>query len=260
MKCDALPCKHEGICIENFRNQEHSCNCEHTSYYGEFCSDEKGADFSGESILWREYILNGSVDHVKIQLAFSSMDVRQKNTALLLLQTENNRSFYLLVGLSPEGYLTVQEDREGAVFSATVENKSFINGARHSVYYRRDQNESELLVDREVIDMQQIPAQTFTNVPELGANEVQIGGHNTNDPRFAIYKGYSGCLSNIFIEVNEHVMKPLEEYMLFTKTGAEKVNVSNPHGVRSAQCSSHFDALHEKTPGTPNLNISQVGH
>jgi hypothetical protein len=55
-------------------------------------------------------------------------------------------------------------------------------------------------------------------------------------------------------------MKPLEEYMLFTKTGAEKVNVSNPHGVRSAQCSSHFDALHEKTPGTPNLNISQVGH
>jgi hypothetical protein len=100
------------------------------------------------------------------------------------------------VGLSPEGYLTVQEDREGAVFSATVENKSFINGARHSVYYRRDQNESELLVDREVIDMQQIPAQTFTNVPELGANEVQIGGHNTNDPRFAIYKGYSGCLSS----------------------------------------------------------------
>jgi hypothetical protein len=93
MKCDALPCKHEGICIENFRNQEHSCNCEHTSYYGEFCSDEKGADFSGESILWREYILNGSVDHVKIQLAFSSMDVRQKNTALLLLQTENKYVF-----------------------------------------------------------------------------------------------------------------------------------------------------------------------
>lgn len=47
--------------------------------------------------------------------------------------------------------------------------------------------------------MHQIPAQTFTNVPELGANEVQIGGHNTNDPRFAIYKGYSGCLSSKFL-------------------------------------------------------------
>lgn len=46
--------------------------------------------------------------------------------------------------------------------------------------------------------------------------------------------------------------------MLFTKTGAEKVNVSMPQGVRSAQCSPHFDVLHEKVPGTPNLNISQV--
>lgn len=53
-------------------------------------------------------------------------------------------------------------------------------------------------------------------------------------------------------------MKPLEEYMLFTKTGTEKVNVSNQHGVRSAQCSSDFDVIHEKTPITINLNISQV--
>lgn len=67
------------------------------------------------------------------------------------------------------------------------------------MYYRREQNESELFVDREVIPMTQIPAQTFTNVPELGTNEVQIGGHNTTDPRFAIYKGYSGCLSSKFI-------------------------------------------------------------
>ncbi|KAB0796088.1 hypothetical protein PPYR_10149 [Photinus pyralis] len=257
MKCDALPCKHEGVCIEDFRKQEHTCNCEHTSYYGEFCSDEKGADFSGESNLWREYVLNGSVDHVKVQLAFSSMDVRHKNTVLILLQTENNRSYYLLVGLTPEGFLIVQEDREGAVFSTTVQSKTFINGARHSVYYRRDEDDYELLVDRELIPMQQIPAQTFTNVPEVGANEVQIGGHNTTDPRFAIYKGYSGCLSNIFIEVNEHVMKPLEEYMLFTKTGSEKVNVSNSHGVRSAQCSPYFDIPHKVPAGPTNLNISQ---
>lgn len=100
------------------------------------------------------------------------------------------------MGLTPEGFLIIQEDREGAVFSTVVQSKSFINGARHSVYYRRDEDDSELLVDRELIPMVQIPAQTFTNVPELGANEVQIGGHNTTDPRFAIYKGYSGCLSS----------------------------------------------------------------
>ncbi|XP_060534792.1 axotactin [Cylas formicarius] len=257
MKCDAEPCKNKGKCIEDFQNQEHTCDCEHTSYYGEFCNEEKGADFNGEAILSRVYVLNGTVDHVKIQVAFSSVDVRQKSTVLLLLQTENNRSYYLLVGLSLEGYLIIQEDREGAVFSATVNKKSFINGARHSIYYKRDFNESELYVDREVTPMEQIPAQTFTNIPEQGENEVQVGGQETNDPRFAIYKKFSGCLSNIVIEVNEHVMKPLEEYMLFTKTGAEKVNVSNSHGVRSAQCSADFDVVHEKTAGTPNLNISQ---
>ncbi|CAG9767385.1 unnamed protein product [Ceutorhynchus assimilis] len=257
MKCDVEPCQNGGTCIEDFRKQEHTCNCEHTSYYGEFCNEEKGADFNGEAILSRVFVLNGTVDHVKIQLAFSSLDVRQKNTVLMLLQTENNRSYYLLVGLSLEGFLIVQEDREGEVFSATVNKKTFINGARHSIYYKRDFNESELYVDKELTEMGQIPAQTFTNIPDLGANEVQIGGQETNDPRFAIYKKFSGCLSNIFIEVNEHVMKPLEEYMLFTKAGSEKVNVSNSHGVRSAQCSADFDVVHEKAPGTPNLNISQ---
>ncbi|KAH1016826.1 hypothetical protein HUJ04_007995 [Dendroctonus ponderosae] len=257
MKCDEEPCKNGGICIEEFRNLEHTCNCEHTSYYGEFCNEEKGADFNGEAILSRVFVLNDTVDDVKIKVAFSSQDVRQKNTILLLLQTENNRSYYLLVGLSTEGFLIVQEDREGAVFSATVSKKSFINGARHSIYYKRTFNDSELYVDKELTQMEQIPAQTFTNIPELGANEVHIGGQETNDPRFAIFKKFSGCLSNILIAVNGHVMKPLEEYMLFTKNGAEKVNVSNSHGVRSAQCSADFDVVHEKSPGTPNLNISQ---
>lgn len=42
MKCDEEPCKNGGICIEDFRHQEHTCDCEHTSYYGEFCNEEKG--------------------------------------------------------------------------------------------------------------------------------------------------------------------------------------------------------------------------
>lgn len=36
-------------------------------------------------------------------------------------------------------------------------------------------------------------------------------------------------------------MKPLEEYMLFTKTGADNITVINSQGVRSAQCNSHFE-------------------
>ncbi|KAJ9577003.1 hypothetical protein L9F63_006440, partial [Diploptera punctata] len=89
MKCDSQPCKNQGICIEDFQKQEVSCNCEHTSFYGEFCDEEKGADFGGDSMLQRKYILEGPVNQIKVHLAFSTSDVRQRNTVLLLLQTEN---------------------------------------------------------------------------------------------------------------------------------------------------------------------------
>lgn len=38
MKCDEHPCKNQGICIEDFLKGESKCDCEHTSYYGEFCA------------------------------------------------------------------------------------------------------------------------------------------------------------------------------------------------------------------------------
>lgn len=51
-------------------------------------------------------------------------------------------------------------------------------------------------------------------------------------------------------------MKPLDEYMLFTKAGSEKVNITNSQGVRSAQC-AFFDVMHKPQSG-PSLNISFV--
>lgn len=50
---------------------------------------EKGADFSGESVLQREFELEGKVNQVKVQLAFSTSELRQRTTALLLVQTDN---------------------------------------------------------------------------------------------------------------------------------------------------------------------------
>lgn len=61
---------------------------------------------------------------------------------------------------------------------------------------------------------------------------------------------------DIYVEVNSDLMKPLEEYMLFTKTGSEKVNVTNALGIRSAQCGV-FD-VSQKPKLSPSLNISLV--
>lgn len=64
MKCDSEPCKNGGVCTEDFTNQESSCDCELTSYFGEYCMEEKGADFNGESILQRKFVLNEVITKV----------------------------------------------------------------------------------------------------------------------------------------------------------------------------------------------------
>ncbi|XP_066589237.1 axotactin isoform X2 [Prorops nasuta] len=237
MKCDAIPCKNQGICTEDFGRQESSCNCELTSYFGEHCADEKGADFSGESVLQREFDIMGQVNQVKVQLAFSTNELRQRTTALLLLQTENKRSYYLLVALTSEGQLIFEEDREGSAYGVRLD-RNFLNGARHSVYYVRDNNTGVLLIDREPVQLLPIPVLSLADNDESpGTTEIQLGGLNTTDQRFSAYKGYTGCLSNVVVAVNGGpVMKPLEEYMLFTKQGSETVRATIPAGVRSAQC------------------------
>ncbi|XP_023288585.1 uncharacterized protein LOC105702087 isoform X3 [Orussus abietinus] len=251
MKCDAVPCKNLGVCTEDFGRQESSCNCELTSYFGDHCADEKGADFSGESVLQREFQLDGEVTQVKVQLAFSTNDLRQRTAALLLLRTEARRSYYLLVALTSEGQLIFEEDREGSSYGVRLNDRNFSNGARHSVYYVRENSTATLLIDREPVQLLPIPMLSLVDdVDEEedekddvetdeapSSTEIQLGGLNTTDPRFAAYKGYTGCLSNVVVSINGGAgMKPLEEYMLFTKKGSETVRVTTPAGVRSAQC------------------------
>uniref|UniRef100_A0A336LE54 CSON009010 protein n=1 Tax=Culicoides sonorensis TaxID=179676 RepID=A0A336LE54_CULSO len=253
MKCDSEPCKNGGICTENFAKQESTCNCEHTSFLGEFCSEEKGADFSGESALHRKFVLEGRLDEIKLQLSFSSGDLRRASRVMLLIQTVNDRSYYLMVAITADGHLQFEEDREGTAYGAKLE-RNFLNSARHSIYYKRYMEDAVLMIDRENIPLVPITVQALTQMTEVGMNSVQLGGINTTDPRFAVYKSYSGCLSNVFIQVNNYTMKPLEEYMLFTKAiEAEYITVFNSQGVRSAQCNAHFEEI-TQVISEPSLN------
>lgn len=56
--------------------------------------------------------------------------------------------------------------------------------------------------------------------------------------------------------MNEQVLKPLEEYMMFTKTETENIVVLNPSGVRSAQCNAKFETQHQKLVDEPLHNTS----
>lgn len=196
MKCDAEPCKNGGICTEKFAKQESTCNCEHTSFLGEFCSEEKGASFSGEAILLRKFALTEKVEQVQLQLAFSSNDMRRTNRVMLLLQTRNDRSYYLMVSITPENHLVIEEDREGSTYEAKVK-RNFMDDARHSIYYTRSGNVSSLLVDRAVIEMVvSLASKPLVQNLDPGKNHVQVGGINTTDTRFTGLKSYDGCLSS----------------------------------------------------------------
>ncbi|XP_062553411.1 axotactin-like isoform X3 [Armigeres subalbatus] len=254
MKCDAEPCKNGGICTENFAKQESSCNCEHTSFLGEFCSEEKGASFSGEATLLRKFALAEKIERVQLQLAFSSNDMRRANRVMLLLQSKNDRSYYLMVAINAENHLVIEEDREGTTYEAII-GQNFMDDSRHSIFYSRRGEESSLLVDRKTYPMKLVQSKSLIPVPEAGENHVQVGGVNTTDLRFAVYKSYDGCLSNIFIQVNNDTMKPLEEYMLFTKSHVDLIHVINSQGVRSAQC-KQFDVIQKLPLSEPALNMS----
>lgn len=158
--------------------------------------EEKGADFSGESSLQRKFTLGTQkVERVKLQLAFSSGDLRRTSRVMLLLQSENDRSYYLMVGITPDGYIQFEEDREGYAVGAIIE-RNFLNNVRHSVFYRRIGNDSLLLIDRQEVLLDAVNVLELTPVADLGRSAAQIGGINTTDPRFAVFKSYSGCLSS----------------------------------------------------------------
>lgn len=59
------------------------------------------------------------------------------------------RSYYLIVALNEKGEMIFEEDREGTggAFGAHIKDRNFLNGARHSVYYKRTEASSILMVN-----------------------------------------------------------------------------------------------------------------
>lgn len=174
--------------------------------------EEKGADFTGESSLLRKFPLTGKVEQIKVQFAFSSTDLRRASRVMLLLQTENDRSYYLMVAITEDGHLQIEEDREGSAYGAKV-IKPFFNNIRHSVYYKRTGDTALLLVDREEVLLEEVTVLTLTPVADAGTNAVQIGGLNTTDPRFAVFKSYSGCLSSKKVYIFNNICYTIDAEM-----------------------------------------------
>ncbi|KAK4045709.1 hypothetical protein OUZ56_033583 [Daphnia magna] len=242
MLCDQQPCQNEGACLEDFRSNTLHCDCEMTSYSGPYCTEEKGAHFRGDSYITAHYA-SLDLDVIKIQLAFSTTAVRNIAQALLLIQTSKAKTKYLLVSLTALGYLRIEDDRgNGIVYGAEVKSINFLNGARHSVYYKRNGANAVLLVDRDDVPLR--PLSTSIHPDGLAEvtdeNAIHVGGVKiTNDPRFTDYDHFDGCISNVVVELDDNQLHPLLAYLGYQRSGLEAVTSHDPEGIEEeARCAA----------------------
>lgn len=78
-------------------------------------------------------------------------------------------------------------------------NIFFVNYKLKIIFFRNFE-ESILLIDRAEVNITQQLQSNVTQQLTESSNKVFIGGINSTDPRFAIYKSYSGCLSSKLLQ------------------------------------------------------------
>ncbi|KAM7315062.1 contactin-associated protein-like 5 isoform X2 [Ixodes scapularis] len=136
MMCDSTPCHHSGLCIEDWKNNLTSCDCSMTSYQGDVCQTDIGAQFDGKA--WIEYMFmpeTSGQDRISILLAFSTKAKASVRQAILLVQQRTSRSKsnvfaatykrtcqeLFLVGYRKSGTYKIDIDRNGPLPPAHVE-------------------------------------------------------------------------------------------------------------------------------------------
>lgn len=111
-----------------------------------------------------------------------------------------------MFSLNPAGHLVMREYRHGlGVFSSIVQYQNFVDGSRHSVYFRRDvTNETILIIDHEEIFVTYNETESLTymypgnsRLSDPLKGEVNIGGViDDSDPELSGYKDFKGCMSS----------------------------------------------------------------
>ncbi|XP_064487198.1 axotactin-like isoform X2 [Ornithodoros turicata] len=238
MMCDSKPCQHNGLCVEDWKNNLTSCDCAMTSYQGDICQTDIGAEFDGKA--WIEYIFTPETtgqDRVAVVLAFSTEAKASVRQAILLVQYAQSQH-YILVAVTPEGALQIQENHATAkVFGKQTGN--FADGFRHWVMYRRVENDARVVVDGKEYVLTSTTPDTSGPRLDISSSLVIVGG-TKRDPRFGDYGDFQGCVSNVVVELRTLNIRPLETYFGYQKGALEKVKV---HGtLREGRC-AEFAAI-----------------
>jgi len=171
-----------------------------------FPCTERGATFQGESFIRRRFLNpSDSVSSVQARFGFSSTYAGEE-TVLLTVQIPG-QSYSLLFALNEEGHLILRETIGKVTTGSTLLYQHFVDGSRHSVYYKRDPEETILIVDQEEIPVSLLDPNTqmkFKLIPEqnLKVGEIFVGGVNEAVPALERFKRFKGCLSSTYSPIN----------------------------------------------------------
>ncbi|KAG0430568.1 hypothetical protein HPB47_022576, partial [Ixodes persulcatus] len=256
MMCDSKPCHHSGLCIEDWKNNLTSCDCSMTSYQGDVCQTDIGAQFDGKA--WIEYMFmpeTSGQDRISILLAFSTKAKASVRQAILLVQYAQSQH-YVLVAVTPEGALQIQENHASAkVFGKQTGN--FADGFRHWLHYKRIENDARVVVDGKEYVLTSTTPDTSGPTVDISSSLVVVGG-TKRDPRFGDYGDFQGCVSNVVVELRTLNIRPLETYFGYQKGALEKVKVYGT--LREGRCAEFAAIIGDKTEAIfkpPAVNVPE---
>ncbi|EJD74735.1 CBR-ITX-1 protein, partial [Loa loa] len=215
-------CKNGGHCLVQWaatKSAENvvSCNCARTSYYGEYCDEDDGAYFAGNSILvlntaeiFEKVIVNwNEIDEQTFSFAFSTT-YTAKSTKLakpqILTTIHFKHNKMLQVILCKNGSINIAIMSTDVSFVHTFPY-NYNDGYRHYFHSRFRPNKSlKVTIDSWKYDL---PSDLSTDLSLSYAIKFSFGGPYitdisdvTKDDKKTLKYNYTGCLSNIDIDVN----------------------------------------------------------
>ncbi|XP_022097030.1 neurexin-1a-like isoform X2 [Acanthaster planci] len=238
--CSANPCKNGGICTEHWTS--FSCNCSGTTYTGNTCEGESGAQFQDDSTLTVPLPMGTPLAGLQQDALEFGFSTNQPSGVLFYVRSDESSGAEerLMIALHG-GDLEAHIDLGGGLTVLRVVGP-FNDTYRHAVVFKRFGNRVLFDVDNIGFDYE-----TLEPIEETEFNDRKlmiIGGVEVNQTDYGLrgLHGYEGCLTGL----TYNGMQPFET--LFT---------SNPERDRSnsvhrQQCSG-FQSEEEGTTVTTTL-------
>ncbi|KAL3999008.1 Laminin G domain family protein [Acanthocheilonema viteae] len=215
-------CKNGGHCLvewEMTKNTENivSCNCARTSYYGKYCDEDNGAYFAGNSILildtaeiFEKVIFDwNEADEQTFSFVFSTTNTAKstkltKPQIVATIYFKHNRMLQVI--LCKNGSINIGITSSELSFVYTFPY-NYNDGYRHYLHSRFRANKSlKVTIDSWKYDF---PSYLTADLSLAYAIKFSFGGSYITDisdmtrgDKETIKYNYTGCLSNIDIDVN----------------------------------------------------------